>query len=387
MSHDISTAYITTERATLEELRRQSRLFDLDVLRVVMDATIEGMVVLNTFRQVVHANYKMLELSGETDPATLLGKRPGEILHCGFAMSAPGGCGTTEACRQCGALKATLHGLLGLQSVEECRVVQDSAETDFEAFDLRVRGTPFEVRGEPFVILALQDISHEKRRRVLERIFFHDILNTAGGLRGFVEMLHDDAPEHLKSDTALLQHFLNILLDEINAHKLLLAAETGELKPWFTRIHPLEFLQLMRSMFESHEVAKNKTIEQPSLDEQPNMDFNSDPTLLRRVLGNLLKNALEATPEGGTVRLGWEPTLLHGEEAVRFWVHNAGVIPPKVQREIFRRSFSTKGEGRGVGAYSVKLLTERYLGGRASFISTEGSGTIFRIDLPRSLQG
>lgn len=386
MSYDLSTVFATAERATPEELARQSRLFDMDVLHIMLGATIEGMAVLNSFRQVVYANYKMLELSGESDPAVLLGKRPGEVLRCGFAMSAPGGCGTTEACRQCGAFKAIFRGLQGLQSEEECRVVQDTADTDFEAFDLRVRGTPFEVRGEPFVILAIQDISHEKRRRVLERIFFHDILNTAGGVRGFVEMLNADAPEHLKEDTALLLHFLNILLDEINAHKLLLAAETGELRPRFSLLHPREMLLMLRRVFDSHEVAKNKTIEVLPADAAESISFESDHTLLRRVFGNLLKNALEATPEGGTVRLGWEPTLLHGEEALRFWVHNDGVIPLKVQQEIFRRSFSTKGEGRGVGAYSVKLLTERYLRGRASFSSTEGSGTVFRIDLPRSSQ-
>jgi hypothetical protein len=42
---------------------------------------------------------------------------------------------------------------------------------------------------ERFSVLSLRDIRHEKRRRTLERIFFHDVLNTATGLLGFSELL------------------------------------------------------------------------------------------------------------------------------------------------------------------------------------------------------
>jgi signal transduction histidine kinase len=52
---------------------------------------------------------------------------------------------------------------------------------------------------------------------------------------------------------------------------------------------------------------------------------------------------------------------------------------------IFSRSFSTKGVGRGLGTYSIKLLTERYLGGRADFVSNREDGTVFRVRLPLTL--
>ncbi len=50
-------------------------------------------------------------------------------------------------------------------------------------------------------------------------------------------------------------------------------------------------------------------------------------------------------------------------EMIEFWVHNHAVMPESVQRQVFQRSFTTKGRGRGLGTYSVKLLTERYLEG------------------------
>jgi signal transduction histidine kinase len=111
-------------------------------------------------------------------------------------------------------------------------------------------------------------------------------------------------------------------------------------------------------------------------------ELSTDPTLLRRVMGNLLKNALEATEPGQTVTVGCSPALA----GVELRVHNPGVMPPEVQLQVFHRSFSTKGPGRGLGSYSVRLLGERYLQGRVSFTSTPGSGTTFRLWLPLTLK-
>ena len=61
-------------------------------------------------------------------------------------------------------------------------------------------------------------------------------------------------------------------------------------------------------------------------------------------------------------------------------------MPHVVQLQLFQRSFSTKGLGRGLGTYSMKLLSERYLGGRISFTSTEEAGTTFTASYPRQLR-
>ena len=65
-----------------------------------------------------------------------------------------------------------------------------------------------------------------------------------------------------------------------------------------------------------------------------------------------------------------------------FCVHNTQYIPREIQLQLFKRSFSTKGAGRGIGTYSVKLLTERYLGGVVSLTSSEDSGTTFTVEVP-----
>jgi signal transduction histidine kinase len=63
-------------------------------------------------------------------------------------------------------------------------------------------------------------------------------------------------------------------------------------------------------------------------------------------------------------------------------VHNEGIVPPEVQPRIFERSFSTKGPGRGLGTYGMRLIGERVLGGQVSFSSAAGRGTTFSILLP-----
>jgi sensor histidine kinase regulating citrate/malate metabolism len=95
------------------------------------------------------------------------------------------------------------------------------------------------------------------------------------------------------------------------------------------------------------------------------------------VIINLLKNALEATKENGSVSLGVEDL---GATA-RFWVKNDAIIPPDVQAQLFQRSFSTKGTDRGIGTYSIKLLAENYLKGKVSFVSNDIDKTVFSLEL------
>ena len=96
----------------------------------------------------------------------------------------------------------------------------------------------------------------------------------------------------------------------------------------------------------------------------------------------MLKNALEASRPGETVTLGCEEV----EGKIRFWVHNAGFIPPAAQLQIFQRSSSTKGEGRGVGTHSKRLLSERYLKGSVSFTTSQENGTVFTASYPLALE-
>ena len=251
-------------------------------------------------------------------------------------------------------------------------------ELDGEGLDLRVWATPVEIGGEELTVFAVSDIAHEKRRSALERVFFHDVLNTAGGLRGYVELLGETEPDEVAEVVGIVRGLTEKLIEEINAQKALAAAEGNDLVTQPAPINAAEFLREIAQSYSNHEAATDRGLEVKS---GPDIVFASDRNLLGRVVGNMVKNALEASEANQTVTLGSE---LWGE-GVEFWVHNPTDMPREVQLQIFQRSFSTKGPGRGLGTYSMKLLSERYLKGRVSFTSSPEDGTTFRVRCPLAL--
>ena len=84
-----------------------------------------------------------------------------------------------------------------------------------------VHTRPLAIAGQDFILYSMQDISHEKRRQALERIFFHDILNTATGLRGLIQFLADEAPPPMREDTSMLAGYFEQMVEEILTQKQL----------------------------------------------------------------------------------------------------------------------------------------------------------------------
>jgi signal transduction histidine kinase len=373
---EISTQFAPTERAPDEKIAAQVRYFlNLPLFERLFNAVPDIILVVNQQRQIIFGNHNLLKITGLNDDAAIIGLRPGEALGCMHAFETPGGCGTSEFCQTCGATRAILSSLKGQESIQECRIALQNGD----ALDLQVWATPLNFNGEVFSIFAVKDISHEKRRQALERIFLHDLLNVAGGLRGFASLLPEATPAELETITGALSRLSGRLIDEINTQRELNAAESNELVIHPTRLDSQAFLQEVLTLYQHHEVAGARRLE---LDPHaPSVFFTSDLTLLQRVIGNMIKNALEAAAPGEVVTLG----CTRYPDMVEFWVHNPGYMPHQVQLQVFQRSFSTKGTGRGLGTYSMKLLGERYLKGRVSFTSSPDQGTVFRASFPLSL--
>ena len=332
------------------------------------------MLVLNHNRQTVFANTAAISIAMSAGHETPLGLRPGETLNCQHAGNSACGCGTASFCRYCGAVRAILSSLNGQQAVEECRLTQ---ENDGDAFVFMAFATPYRIGDETFAIFMLRDITDEKRRQMLERIFFHDVRNTLTALQGWINMLSCklEGAELLNIFRTLNGLSLE-LIDEIRAQEQLVKAENRTLFIELTQVNSLTLLKELASIYAKQTTAENKAILiEP---DAANVNFRSDASLLKRVLGNMLKNAFEAAGPGASVSLGCSTD---GNE-VRFHVHNAGYIPPEVQSQIFKISFSTKGPGRGLGTYGMRLLSERYLMGNVSFSTSPENGTTFTASFP-----
>jgi hypothetical protein len=371
--------------------RAQGKVIDLQCARIQMDGILVPILeaipdyafVLNEERQIIVANRRLLDFyEGAEDE--IIGRRLGEVLGCLHAGKGPDGCSTGIHCTTCGA------GFAILESIEkntcmssECRLTVGKGDA-VSSLDLQVVASPVCIADIPFTVCVLKDISAEKRRRVLEKVFFHDLMNTVTGISSVIELLANE--EHLDNEAErryrlLLVELTNRLVDEINHQRKLLSAEMGEFKPDLGLVEVGGLMEGVRALYAGHTVARDRNLVVGEIAERT---IISDAAILRRVLGNLVKNALEAVAPSQTVTM----SCVDGDRGITFLVHNPGAMSREVQLQIFQRSFSTKGEnGRGIGTYSVKLFGEGYLKGKVAFTSSEAEGTVFSLSLPDSPEG
>lgn len=239
-----------------------------------------------------------------------------------------------------------------------------------------IKAKPFHYKNHKYVLLSALDISDTKRRETLERVFFHDIMNTAGGLLGFAEILKMD----LHNDSFdMIYDLSDRLIKEIKFHRMLLSAENGVLELEVIEFNLRLFLEKIKQITEKNSAISHVKIVMKDIEEGY---IITDQILLQRVLINMVKNAAEASDHGDEVTI----TSKFSTDHVLISVHNPTYIPPDTQLQIFQRSFSTKGVGRGIGTYSMKLFGEKYLKGTVDFFSVKDKGTTVFIDIPTKLE-
>ncbi|MCB2205327.1 HAMP domain-containing histidine kinase [bacterium] len=372
------THFASPQTKSESELEMQrERLMALPHLSHLLEAFPTPAVILNDTRQIVLHNNAFAAAMPSGDYDLLLGLRVGQAIGCSYEKDTPSGCGTGKHCRMCGAVLAMLEAGKGTRSVQECRIsVEDHLGGG--ALDFRVLGVPIDVNGEELTILSLVDISDEKRRRVLERIFFHDLLNTASGLQNLTDLLRIVPSEERDELLEDLQGVSGQLINEIETQRDLLAAEGEELRVVPRRTTTDDMVSHVHALYRFHHLAQDRHFK--TINKAAGVEFTTDPTLLARAVGNLVKNAFEASQRGQTVTITCER---EDEDTLCFLVHNETVMSETVRLHMFERSFSTKGPGRGIGTYSARLLIERFLGGSIMFTSMEETGTCFTVRIPR----
>ncbi len=363
-----------TSGAAIAKTARQ--LAQLPIVNDMLEAFPTAALLLDRNRQVVAANRRALAAFDAMTIADVHGLRLGEALGCVCANKMEAGCGTSKNCAECGAARAIRGARSGSPVTQECRVTV-SSDGRQQSLDFRTVASPVTLAGHSLVLVALEDISHEKRREALERIFFHDVLGAANAVHGLARLVADDDPERAGATAQSLLRASGQLLEEIQAQRDLMLAERGELA---TRVDECEVDDLLTAVCEQYRwsaLAEDRELVHVPL--TAGRRLRVDTTQLVRSLGNLVRNALEATPAGGRVSVSARPMA----EGVLFQVANPGVIPSHLQLQVFQRSFSTKAaRGRGIGTYSVKLIVEQYLMGRVSFVSSPDEGTVFSIWVP-----
>jgi signal transduction histidine kinase len=110
--------------------------------------------------------------------------------------------------------------------------------------------------------------------------------------------------------------------------------------------------------------------------------LSSDSSYLKRILINLITNAVQAMPAGGklTVTANW-----NGKNLVIKVEDTGQGIPEEAKVNIFKPLFTTKSKGQGLGLAVVKKLTTA-IGGTITFESAVGKGTCFTVEIPLGIK-
>lgn len=369
------TYFASPQIVDFEEIKKANSYIENKTLyKKAIDLMSDVFIILNEHRQVVYGNKTLFEMLGNPPVEEVLGMRPGELFHCQESGKGPNGCGTGKKCRECGAILTILESRKEPQKEKsnECRIIQGGTH---KVLPLRVSAITDHFEGTLFTFVTLSDISPELQKKTLEQLFLHDISNIVGGVNGLCEVVPSVNDNEKYELLTIIRRSSQKLMDIISYQKQLISAEYGDLKVTSVPIELKEFCEDIVHLYDNHQVAKGKRV---LFDVSPSLSITTDKNLLNRMVGNLIKNALEASEEGGVVTLGYSKKGF----LVSLWVHNDGFIPVDSQKKIFEKSFSTKKYGNGLGTYSTKIFAEVYLHGGVSFKTSVENGTTFTIDLP-----
>jgi len=333
--------------------------------------------VLNEQRQIVALNHALLDELGVVDANEALGLRLGEAIRCTHCRDNAGGCGCSEFCSTCGAAIAMVACLKeGSPQERDCVVTVERDGTSDELV-FQVRASRLELAGERYLLLFLQDQTLLRRQAELAHAFFHDVSNLVQALQSVCDLLPGQDAEEASRLGERTRQLVRRLGREINLQRTLLGESADDLQVRW-EVQPVDrTLREVEQLFQGHPLALDRNLVRR--DAPDAWTVRADHALLTRILVNMVTNGLEAARVGDVVRLWAERT----PGGVRFCVHNPQAMPAAVTARVFQRHFTTKpGRGRGLGTHAMRLLGERYLGGKVDFETGPGRGTVFRLALP-----
>ena len=218
--------------------------------------------------------------------------------------------------------------------------------------------------------------------RELARRLAHELKNPLFPLQITVENLRRAREQNASDFDEIFRESTEALLAEIQNLKTIVGRFSDFAKMPRPELQPVDINEMVRGvsrLFEPRFMAPGE----PEITTELHLDeklplIQADSTLLHRAIGNLVLNAIDAMPSGGTLTLR---TMMH-DGGVRLEISDtgAGLTAEECER-LFTPYYTTKQHGTGLGLAIVQSVVSDH-GGRISVISEPERGTTFRIDLP-----
>ncbi|MGI9149738.1 MAG: ATP-binding protein [Chloroflexota bacterium] len=234
-------------------------------------------------------------------------------------------------------------------------------------------------------------LAHGERLRALGEMasgIAHDLNQSLALITGYSEIAHQELNQPVP-DISRIREMVGITaraaLEGGEALRGLLSfVSTQELTPDAERVDASAVLQeaarLTAPRWRDASQAEGRPIEL-EVSCEPGCALDGSPAALREAITNLIFNAVDALPRGGTIRL----SARADGDRVLVEVHDSGTgIPDSVQSRVFDPFFTTKGErGTGLGLSQVSAIVKRH-GGTIELQSSPTCGTTFGLKFPRA---
>jgi PAS domain S-box-containing protein len=205
----------------------------------------------------------------------------------------------------------------------------------------------------------------------------HDIRNPLQSIDGELYLITSEASslpecemkENIKESVSNIREgvaYINKIVQDLQDYS----------KPLMPNLQKTNFEEICKTLLSGDSFPENINTKYVVEDEAK--EFVTDPTLLQRILSNLINNAVQAMPNGGALEI--QARRESGEVVIT--VKDTGVgISEEYKDKLFTPLFTTKAKGQGFGLAVVKRMTE-VLGGAVTFESKTGKGTKFVVRFP-----
>jgi signal transduction histidine kinase len=231
---------------------------------------------------------------------------------------------------------------------------------------------------------AAQQAAHFTKLGRLAAGVSHEIRNPLASIFLYVDLLDEELSQPRPDSTAGMTQCLTEIRTQLTRLEELVQEYLTLVRVASIQTTPQDLgatVQTWAAEMQGQAAARGVTIQCESLTDLGQVAF--DPSTLRRAVLNLVQNAVDAMPQGGTVTLASQATATH----VHLRVQDTGLgIPAERLGQIFEPFYTMKPGGTGLGLYIVQEIVTAHAG-EVTVQSTEGQGTTFTITLPRAPGG
>ena len=208
----------------------------------------------------------------------------------------------------------------------------------------------------------------------------HEIRNPLGAMRGAIQVLESNTPpESIQAD------LMSIILRESDRLNSIITNFLSYARPKVGSFAEIDLCETVRDTLKllrhSPDIKPDHTIEE-TVPDQP-LIVSADTTQLKQIFWNLSRNAIQAMPDGGTLKISLE-SIPNGRVRIIFEDTGLGMTQDQVERLFEPFSNSTSG-GTGLGLSIVYQIIRDH-NGAINVRSFEGEGTVITVELPREFK-